>query len=67
MATYAEQLASVQEAISAIESGAQRVDHNGRLVQFADLTALYQREQWLRTMVARTSTSGIRIRGVTPV
>ena len=65
MATYQEQLDSVQSAISQIESGAESVSFNGRSVRYADLSTLYNRERWLRRMVDREARGGIRVRGAT--
>ena len=67
MATYQEQLDSVQSAISAIESGAQSYSISGRSMSKADLGVLYDREERLLKKVARSSRGGIRVRGVTPV
>ena len=67
MATYAEQLANVQAAIEAIETGAQSYSINGRSFQRADLETLYKREQRLMRMVRRESRGGIVVRGGTPV
>jgi len=71
MATYAEQLESVQSAIAAIEGGAQSYNINsptgGRTVAMADLKTLYDREKWLLMMIARENNGGIRVRGATPV
>ena len=55
MATTAEQLASVQAAISAIESGAQSTRFGDRLVTFADLATLYERERELRARIVSES------------
>jgi len=51
MATYAEQLASVQAAIEAIESGAQSIGHDGETYTYADLRTLYAREERLRKKI----------------
>ena len=58
MATYAEQLASVQAAITTIEQGAQEVRFEGRSVRYADLPMLYAREERLRGLAARESRGG---------
>lgn len=58
MATYAEQLASVQAAIATIESGAQEVQFEGRRVVRADLATLYAREERLRGLAAREGRGG---------
>lgn len=63
--SYETQLQRVQAAIAAIESGAQRVDYEGRSVTRADLATLYARERELRGKVARGG--GIRIRLGTPL
>lgn len=65
--TYDEQLASVQDAISRIEAGAQSVMINGRGVTRADLRTLYEREAWLRRMVDRAARGGIRLRQARPL
>ena len=62
MATYAEQLASVQAAIADIEANGQAVGFENRSWQAADLKALYDREAWLRRMVAREARGGMRVR-----
>ena len=68
MATYSEQLESVQNAIANIEAGAQAYSIAGRSLSKADLSTLYNREKWLRQQVAReASGGGIRVRGVVPV
>lgn len=67
MATYAEQLTSVQAAITAIEGGAQSYSIAGRSLTRADLSVLYKREERLRVLADRESRGGIRVRGVTPV
>lgn len=46
------QLARVQEAIAAIESGAQEYRIGGRSLRRADLTILYQRERDLKQQLA---------------
>lgn len=70
--TYSEQLDRVQDAIAAIESGAQSASiTTGTFTRSwtkADLAALYKREEWLRSMVARESGGGgINVYGVTPL
>lgn len=50
--TLAEQLTSVQTAITAIESGAQSISVNGRSYTRADLKTLYDREDRLRKNIA---------------
>lgn len=65
MASYAEQLASVQEAIAAIEGGGQEVEFEGHRKSRADLATLYKREGWLQRMAAREARGGgIRMRGI---
>jgi len=67
MATYAEQLVSVQAAIAAIESGAQSYSIAGRSLSRADLKTLYDREAWLLARVASSARAGgRRVRFVTP-
>lgn len=46
------QLARVQEAIAAIESGAQEYRIGGRSLRRADLVVLYQRERDLKQQLA---------------
>ena len=48
--TYGEQLAEIQEAISAVNAS-QRYEINGRMMQKADLRYLHQREKWLTTQL----------------
>lgn len=52
MATLAEQLTSVQTAITAIETGGQSVSVNGRNYTRADLKTLYDREERLRKQIS---------------
>jgi hypothetical protein len=59
MATYAEQLASVQAAITTIEEGGQEVRFEGRMVRYADLPVLYAREEKLRGLAERESRGGV--------
>lgn len=54
-ATLAQQLASVQTAISAIEGGAQSVQIDGMTVSRADLATLYAREERIENKIARTA------------
>jgi hypothetical protein len=56
--TLAEQLTSVQTAISAIESGGQEVTVNNRTYRRANLQELYDREERLLTRIARESGGG---------
>lgn len=67
LATYAEQLESVQNAIASIEAGNQSTSILGRSFTKADLATLYTRERWLRKMVARESRGGLRIQRVVPL
>ena len=53
MATLAEQLASVQEAIEVIESGAQSITNDGQALTRADLRTLYAREKDLLSRINR--------------
>ena len=65
--TYADQLASVQDAIAAIESGGQEVEFEGSRKTRADLGTLYKRERYLRNMAAREARGGgIRTRRIVP-
>ncbi len=64
--TYAEQLDDVQNAIFAIESGAQQFQINNRMLTRANLKTLYEREIYLMKQVNRDTYGGIRVRGVTP-
>jgi hypothetical protein len=50
--SYSEQLESVQAAIAAIEGGAQSYTSGGKTLTKADLKTLYDREKYLRGMVA---------------
>ena len=62
MATVAEQqLASVQAAIAAIESGAQSYSILGRTVTRANLKELYAREAHLEAKIARANRGGMRV------
>jgi len=68
--TYAQQLEEVQAAIAAVEGGAQgytiTTAVGSRDVKRPDLQWLYPREKWLRSMVARESRGGVRVRYGTP-
>ena len=57
-ATLAEQLASVQAAIAAIESGAQSAASEGESLTRADLNTLYTREERLLNKIARAARGG---------
>ncbi|MEM0952269.1 MAG: hypothetical protein AAGI66_09040 [Cyanobacteria bacterium P01_H01_bin.74] len=50
--TYTEQLEEVQIAITAIVSGAQSYQLNGRILTRASLSSLQKREEYLRKMVS---------------
>ncbi len=50
--TLEEQLASVQDAIEKIESGAQEYQIGGRKLTRADLATLYAREAALKSAIA---------------
>lgn len=52
-ATLAEQLESVQEAIAAIENGAQSTTNDGQTLTRADLRTLYAREKDLLLRIDR--------------
>ena len=66
--TYAAQLANVQAAIEAIETGAQAYSvAGGRSKTAADLDTLYRREKYLRRMAQRETDGGIRVTAATPV
>jgi len=64
--TYTEQLEDVQTAITAIETNAQSYSIGGMTMAKARLESLYKREQYLRTMVGRETTSGIKVRRAVP-
>lgn len=54
-ATLAEQLASVQSAITAIESGAQAASSEGESLTRPSLDTLYTREERLLNKIARAA------------
>jgi len=58
MATLAEQLSSVQDAISAIETTGQAIACNGRSYTRADLRVLYNREERLSNKIAKETNRG---------
>ncbi len=60
-ATLAEQLASVQAAIAAIEAGAQSATVDGQTVNRAELRTLYAREDRLLTKIDRTDKGRITV------
>lgn len=61
MATLAEQLASVQAAISAIEAGAQSYTIAGRSYNRANIEALYRREERLMAKTNRAEKGDRRV------
>ena len=61
MTTLAAQLASVQDAIEAIESGAQAVSSEGESVTRPSLETLYKREQQLLNKVALENRGNISV------
>lgn len=67
--TYTEQLEEVQAAISAILTGAQSVEFNGRRYIKGDLAVLFEMQKQLMPLATRESSGrkGIRVRGVTPI
>ena len=64
--TYEEQLVEVQEAITAILTGAQEASYNNQKVRKADLSALQAREEYLQKQIALKKRGGIPVRGATP-
>lgn len=60
-ATLAQQLASVQAAIAAIESGAQSTAVDGQTFTRADLRTLYIREQSLLNKIDRADRGRITV------
>ena len=69
--SYIQQLESVQAAILAIETGAQSYSittaSGSRSMSRSDLNTLYEREKYLRSMVAMERRGGRRMTGLTPV
>ena len=61
MATLAEQLASVQAAIAAIESGAQSATSEGESLTRANLDSLYKREENLLNKIDRADRGRITV------
>lgn len=60
--TLAEQLASVQTAIAAVESGVQSyTDDDGANITYPALDILYRREERLERKIARQSTGRIKV------
>ena len=66
MKSYQDQLNEVQEAITAILTGAQEATYNGQRVRKADLDVLQKREQWLINQIAMQKRGGIRVRIAVP-
>ena len=60
-ATLAQQLASVQAAIAAIEGGAQSAASEGESLARADLKTLYDREERLLNKIARGDKGNISV------
>lgn len=58
VASYSDQLVSVQAAIASIESGNQTYTLLGRTFSKADLRTLYDREAWLRAQVNKEARGG---------
>lgn len=67
VASYSDQLISVQAAIAAIESGNQSYTLLGRSFTKGDLKTLYDRETWLRGKVNKLAAGGIRTQRVIPL
>jgi len=61
MATLAAQLANVQAAIAAIESGAQAASSEGESLTRADLKTLYDREERLLNKINRADRGRITV------
>jgi hypothetical protein len=61
MATVAEQLASVEAAIAAIEGGAQEYKIGWRTVRRAELTALYAERRALRQELATANRVSVAV------
>jgi FixJ family two-component response regulator len=59
--TLAQQLESVQAAITAIESGAQAASSEGESVTRPSLEALYKREEQLLNKIARGDRGNISV------
>lgn len=58
MATFAEQLASVERAVTQLEGGAQEVRFaDGRMVRYADLAVLHAERARLTPLAAREATA----------
>lgn len=65
MATYAEKLASVEAAITAIETGAQEYQIGQRRVRRGDLMALYVERQRLERLAAAETSGEVSYYGST--
>lgn len=66
--TYAEQLDSVQVAITSIETNAQEAAYNGQRVKKADIEYLYKERARLTVLAKRESRGGgVRVRGGVPL
>lgn len=63
--TAVEELAQLNAAITAIETGAQEYEIAGRKLRRGDLEAMYRERRRLKTEVNRESRGGLRVRGVT--
>jgi hypothetical protein len=62
VATLAEQLASVQAAISAVESGVQSyTDQDGHTVVYPPLNVLYDREDSLLRKIERGNSGRVKV------
>lgn len=64
--SYEEQLERVQAAIAAVETKNQSYALGGRSMTRANLHELYEREKYLRRMIARQQRGGIPVRALTP-
>ena len=61
-ATLAEQLASVQSAIAAVEAGAQSyTDQDGHTITYPSLRTLYEREERLLRKIERENSGRIKV------
>ena len=66
MATYAERLEEVQQAISDVVSHGQSHNVTGRVLTRADLPELLKLENWLEGKIARGARGGIRTAQAVP-
>jgi hypothetical protein len=65
MTSYADQLAQLQLAITAIETGAQEYTIADRTLRRGDLQAMYDERKYLAGMTAREAVGGgIRVRRI---